>query len=44
MKKITERTKAKNSGDYSLADRIREDLLNHGITIKDEKDETIWRK
>ncbi len=43
MKKITERTKAKNSGDYSLADRIREDLLKEGVLIEDQKGKTIWK-
>ena len=42
-KKINERTKAKNSGDYSLADKIRGELLKEGILIEDQKGNTIWK-
>ena len=42
-KKIDERTKAKNSGDYSLADKIRGELLKEGILIEDQKGKTIWK-
>ena len=42
-KKIDERTKAKNSGDYSLADKIRGELLKEGILIEDQKGNTIWK-
>ena len=41
--KIKERIKAKNSGNYDLADKIREELLNAGILIEDEKGKTKWR-
>ena len=41
--KIEERLKAKNSGNYNLADKIREELLNAGILIEDEKGKTKWR-
>ena len=41
--KIEERIKAKKSGDYNLADKIRDELLNAGILIEDEKDKTKWR-
>ena len=41
--KIEERIKAKNSGDYNLADKIRDELLNAGILIEDEKGKTKWR-
>ena len=41
--KINERIKAKNSGNYDLADKIREELLNAGILIEDEKGKTKWR-
>jgi len=41
--KIEERIKAKNSGDYNLADKIRDELLNAGILIEDEKGKTKWK-
>ncbi len=40
---INERIKAKNSGNYELADKIRDELLNSGILIEDEKGKTKWR-
>jgi len=43
QKKIEERTKAKNSGNFSLADQIREELLSKGIIIEDQKGKTIWK-
>ena len=42
-KKIEERSKAKNSGDFVLADKIREELLSKGIMIEDQKGKTIWK-
>ena len=42
-KKINERTKAKNEGNFSLADKIRKELLSNGILIEDLKDKTIWK-
>ena len=42
-KKIEERTKAKNEGNFSLADKIRKELLLKGILIEDQKDKTIWK-
>ena len=42
-KKIDERTKAKNKGDFNLADKIREELLSKGILIEDQKGKTIWK-
>ena len=42
-KKIEERTKAKNSGNFVLADKIREELLSKGIIIEDQKGKTIWK-
>ncbi len=42
-KKIEERTKAKNSGNFVLADKIREELLSKGIMIEDKKEKTIWK-
>ena len=43
QKKIEERTKAKNSGNFLLADQIREELLSKGIIIEDQKGKTIWK-
>ena len=42
LKKIKERVQAKKVGNYTLADKIREDLSKEGIDIKDEKGTTIW--
>ena len=41
--KIEERIKAKNNGNFALADKIREELLSKGITIEDQKGKTIWK-
>ena len=41
--KIEERIKAKNSGNYNLADKIRDELLEAGILIEDEKGKTKWK-
>ncbi len=41
--KIDERTKAKNNGNFALADKIREELLSKGIMIEDQKEKTIWK-
>ena len=43
MRKIEERTKAKNNGDFLLADKIREELFSKGILIEDQKGKTIWK-
>ncbi len=42
-KKIEERTKAKNNGNFALADKIRDELLSKGIMIEDQKEKTIWK-
>ena len=42
LSKIKEREKAKKSGNYNLADRIRDELGEEGIEIKDIKDKTSW--
>ena len=42
LSKIKEREKAKKSGNYDLADKIRNELGDEGIDIKDIKDKTIW--
>ena len=43
MSKIEERSKAKNNGNFSLADKIRDELLSKGILIEDQKGKTIWK-
>ena len=43
LSKINERLKARNSGDFKLADKIRDDLLKEGILIEDKKDKTEWK-
>ena len=43
LKKIAARTTAKQKGDFKLADQIRDELLNKGIIIKDQKDKTTWK-
>ena len=42
LSKIKDRENAKNIGDYDLADKIRDELSNEGIDIKDIKDKTTW--
>ncbi len=42
-KKIEERTKAKNNGNFALADKIRDELSSKGIMIEDQKGKTIWK-
>ena len=43
LKKIEERTVAKNKGNFSLADKIRDELLSEDILIEDQKGKTIWK-
>ncbi len=43
VKKIEERSKAKNKGDFSHADKIRKELSSKGIIIEDQKGKTIWK-
>mgnify|MGYP001418796119 CR=1 FL=1 len=43
LEKINERTEAKNKGNFSLADKIRDELLNKGIVIEDQKGKTTWK-
>ena len=43
IQKINERLAAKKKGDYKLADRIRNDLLDKGVIIEDKKEKTIWK-
>ena len=43
LEKIKERTEAKNDNNYSLADKIRDELFNKGIVIEDQKGKTNWK-
>ena len=43
FKKIEERIKAKNKGDFSQADKIRKELSSKGIIIEDQKGKTTWK-
>jgi len=43
LEKIEERIKARKSGDFKLADKIRDDLLRNGIIIEDKKNKTEWK-
>lgn len=40
--KINERKEYKNSKEYALADKIREELSKQGILLEDTKEETKW--
>ena len=40
--KIEERNLAKKNKDYSLADKIREELKEKNIVLKDTKEETLY--
>ena len=42
LSKIKDREEAKKTGNYKLADQIRDDLNKEGIDIKDEKGKTNW--
>ena len=42
LSKIKEREIAKKNGKFDLADKIRDELSEQGIDIKDIKDKTIW--
>ena len=42
-KKIEERIVAKKKGDFSLADKIRDELSSKGVLIEDQKGKTIWK-
>ena len=43
LKKIAARSSAKQNGDFKLADQIRDELLNKGVIIEDQKDKTTWK-
>ena len=41
--KIQERENARKTGNYKLADDIRKELENNGISIEDKNNKTIWK-
>ena len=43
LEKIKERIEAKNKGNFTLADKIRNELFNKGIVIEDQKGKTNWK-
>ena len=43
LEKIEERNKAKKNGNFSLADKIRNELSSKGILIEDQKEKTVWK-
>ncbi|MDB9744563.1 cysteine--tRNA ligase [Pelagibacteraceae bacterium] len=43
LQKINERLEAKKRGDFKSADEIRNELLDKGIIIEDQKEKTIWK-
>ena len=42
-KKIKDRNTARKKGDYKLADIIRKELEDNGVTIEDKQDKTTWK-
>lgn len=42
LRRIYERDEAKERKDYGLADKIRDDLENEGIFLRDAENKTIW--
>ena len=43
ISKIEERSKAKKNHNFSLADKIRDELLSKGILIEDKEGKTVWK-
>jgi cysteinyl-tRNA synthetase len=43
LQKINERLAAKKRGDFKSADEIRNELLDKGVIIEDQKEKTIWK-
>jgi cysteinyl-tRNA synthetase len=42
LQKIEERIKAREEGNFNLADRIRDELSKNGIAIQDKENKTEW--
>ncbi|MDA9091737.1 hypothetical protein N9J56_00430 [Pelagibacteraceae bacterium] len=40
---IEARIQARKSGNYKLADKIRDELFKNGIVIEDKKNKTEWK-
>ena len=40
--KIAERTQARKNKDFALSDKIRDELAEQGIVLKDSKEGTTW--
>ena len=43
LQKISERLLAKKKGNFKLADKIRNELLDNDVIIEDQKEKTIWK-
>ena len=43
LEQIEARIQARKSGNYKLADQIRDDLLKKGIVIEDKQNKTEWK-
>ena len=43
LEQIESRIQARDSGDYKLADKIRDELLENGIVIEDKQNKTEWK-
>jgi len=43
LEKINERSAAKKRGDFKSADEIRNELMDKGVVIEDQKEKTIWK-
>jgi Cysteinyl-tRNA synthetase len=43
-KLIEERNRARQSRDFSVADNIRDQLLDMGVVLEDKNDITTWKK
>ena len=41
---IKKRNEARKNKDFDLADNIRKELTDIGIYIKDQSNETVWKK
>ncbi len=43
-KKITQRNQARIQKDFIMADKIRNELIGHGIILEDSTNDTTWRR